>query len=115
MSVFNKRLKIFSGNANQSLAEEIADYLGLYVGASKVNRFADGEICVAIDESVRGVDVFIIQPTCPPVNENLMELLIMIKTAGKELALELEEKGIDITVAWSSSQPAASKPEFRPQ
>ncbi|NPV92638.1 MAG: ribose-phosphate pyrophosphokinase [Firmicutes bacterium] len=78
MSVFNKRLKIFSGNANQSLAEEIADYLGLYVGASKVNRFADGEICVAIDESVRGVDVFIIQPTCPPVNENLMELLIMI-------------------------------------
>ncbi len=52
MSVFNKRLKLFSGNANVSLAEEIADYLGLYVGAAKVSRFSDGEICVAIDESV---------------------------------------------------------------
>jgi len=83
MSVFNKRLKLFSGNANVSLAEEIADYLGLYVGAAKVSRFSDGEICVAIDESVRGVDVFIIQSTSPPVNEHLMELLIMMDAVSR--------------------------------
>jgi len=83
MSVFNKRLKLFSGNANIELAEEIADYLGLHLGASKVSRFSDGEICVAIDESVRGVDVFIIQPTCPPVNENIMELLIMMDAVNR--------------------------------
>lgn len=89
MSVFNKRLKIFSGNANPSLAEEIADYLGLYVAASKVNRFADGEVCVAIDESVRGVDVFIIQPTSPPVNEHLMELLIMMDAVHRASAFRI--------------------------
>lgn len=89
MSAFNKRLKIFSGNANLALAEEIASYLGLYVGAAKVNRFADGEICVAIDESVRGVDVFIIQPTCPPVNEHLMELLIMMDAVHRASAFRI--------------------------
>ncbi|QGU00541.1 Ribose-phosphate pyrophosphokinase [Candidatus Syntrophocurvum alkaliphilum] len=72
------RMKLFTGNANIELANEIAAYLGLPVGEAKVNRFSDGEISVAIDESVRGVDVFVVQPTCPPVNEHLMELLIMI-------------------------------------
>ena len=60
------------------LAAEIARYLGIPVGNAKVSRFSDGEISCAIDESVRGVDVFVVQPTCTPVNENLMELLIMI-------------------------------------
>lgn len=77
MSV-RKRLKIFTGNANPKLAEEIARYLGVSVGSAKVSRFSDGEIQVKINESVRGADVFVIQPTSSPVNENLMELLIMV-------------------------------------
>lgn len=72
------RMKLFTGNANPSLAREIAGYLGLPVGDAKVSRFSDGEISCAIDESVRGVDVFVVQPTCSPVNDNLMELLVMI-------------------------------------
>lgn len=74
----SNKLKIFSANANPKLAQEIAEYLGLSLGAAKVIRFSDGEVTMAIDESVRGADVFIIQPTCAPVNEHLMELLIMI-------------------------------------
>jgi len=76
--LYTKKLKIFTGNANPELAEEIAAYLGIELGKSKVSYFSDGEICVAIDESVRGADVFVIQPTCPPANQNVMELLIMI-------------------------------------
>lgn len=78
MPIFNRKLKIFSGNANLHLAEEIAEYLGVSVGEAKVSRFSDGEIHVKINESVRGADVFVIQPTCDPVNDNIMELLIMI-------------------------------------
>ncbi len=78
MPIFNRKLKIFSGNANFRLAGEIAEYLGVSVGESKVSRFSDGEIHVEIDESVRGADVFVVQPTCAPVNENIMELLIVI-------------------------------------
>ncbi|WP_258360699.1 ribose-phosphate diphosphokinase [Moorella sulfitireducens] len=78
METENARLKIFSGNANPELAREIGAYLGVPLGAAKVSRFSDGEISIAIDESVRGEDVFVIQPTCEPVNDNLMELLILI-------------------------------------
>ncbi|MHB8172423.1 MAG: ribose-phosphate diphosphokinase [Thermincolia bacterium] len=78
MSFENRRLKIFTCNANPSLTEEIAEYLGVSVGDSKVSRFSDGEIHVRINESVRGADVFVVQPTCAPINDNLMELLIMI-------------------------------------
>ncbi len=74
----SRKLKLFSANANFSLAEEIAEYLGVSVGLAKVKTFADGEIAIEIGESVRGADVFIVQPTCAPVNDNLMELLIMI-------------------------------------
>lgn len=70
-------IKIMGGNANLKLAAEIANYLGVPLLDSKVGRFADGEIQMRINELVRGSDVFIIQSTCPPVNENLMELLIM--------------------------------------
>ncbi len=70
-------LKLFTGNANPVLAQEIAEYLGVKLGAAKVKHFSDGEISVIIDESVRGSDAYIIQPTCGPVNDNLMELLIM--------------------------------------
>jgi len=82
----NTKLKIFSGNANQELAEEIAEYAGVDMGISKVKRFADGEIAVEIGESVRGADVFIVQPTCAPVNDHLMELLIMIDAARRASA-----------------------------
>jgi len=73
-----EKLKVFTCNANEKLAQEIADYLGIALGKSSVKHFSDGEISITIDESVRGCDVFIVQPTCAPVNDNLMELLIMI-------------------------------------
>jgi len=71
-------VKIFSGTANPELAREVADYLEIGLGQLKIAPFSDGEIYVQIQESVRGVDCFVVQPTCTPVNENLMELLIMI-------------------------------------
>ena len=72
-----KKLKIFTGNANPALAKEICDYLGLPLGEAFVGRFNNGEVQIMIDESVRGKDVFIIQPTRYPVNDNLMELMVM--------------------------------------
>jgi len=74
----DRRLKIVAGNANKDLAKEIADHLGIPLALGKVIRFSDGEVHVRIDESVRGADVFVVQPTCAPVNEHLMELLIII-------------------------------------
>ena len=74
----NHKLKVFACNANRKLGEEIAEYLGVTLGVAKVKRFADGEIAIEISESVRDADAFIVQPTCAPVNDNLMELLIMI-------------------------------------
>jgi ribose-phosphate pyrophosphokinase len=71
-------LKLFSGNANRALAEEIAKYLRIPLGDADVSRFSDGEVFVQVNENVRGTDVFVIQPTCPPVNDSLMELLIII-------------------------------------
>jgi ribose-phosphate pyrophosphokinase len=71
-------LKIFTGNANRALAEEIAQYLHVPLGNAEVSRFSDGEVFVQINENVRGTDVFVVQPTCPPVNDSLMELLIML-------------------------------------
>jgi ribose-phosphate pyrophosphokinase len=72
------RLKVFCGSANLDLAREIAGFIGVPLGAEKVSRFSDGEIEIAIRESVRGADVFIIQPMAAPINENIMELLILI-------------------------------------
>src|SRR5215472_4147582 len=71
-------LKIFTGNAHPDLATEIARVLGMKVGEADVGRFPDGEVRVQIMENVRGADVFVIQPTCRPVNDNLVELLIML-------------------------------------
>ncbi|HEY6290955.1 MAG TPA: ribose-phosphate pyrophosphokinase [Terriglobia bacterium] len=72
------KLKIFSGNAHPELAREIAQCLATKVGAADVGRFPDGEVRVQISENVRGTDVFVIQPTCRPVNDSLVELLIML-------------------------------------
>lgn len=71
-------LKIFSGTANRPLAQEVSDFVGVPLGKNNIERFSDGETGVTIDESVRGADVFVIQPLCYPVNEHLMELLIFI-------------------------------------
>ena len=76
--MIGRELKLISGNANKELANEIAGALGVELCPTAVDRFNDGEIRVRIRETVRGADVFVIQPTCPPVNENLMELLIII-------------------------------------
>lgn len=72
------RLKLFSGNANIELAKEICAFLCVPLCEAEIKRFSDGEINVEIRENVRGVDVFVVQPTCPPVNDNLMELLILM-------------------------------------
>jgi len=79
-------LKIFSGNGNMALGLEIARNLDLNLGKATVGRFADGEIKVAIHENVRGKDCYVIQPTCPPVNDNLMELLLMVSTLSRASA-----------------------------
>jgi ribose-phosphate pyrophosphokinase len=71
-------IKIFTGNSNRALAEKVCDYLSIPLGNATVARFPDGEIDVKVDEDVRGADIFIIQPTCPPVNDSLAELLILI-------------------------------------
>ena len=71
-------IKIFSGNANPGLAEKVCRYVGIPLSRAQVKTFSDGETAVEIDESVRGLDTFVVQSTCPPVNNNLMELLIMI-------------------------------------
>ena len=72
------KLKVFSGTANQPLADEVCEFLGLARGQAFLTRFKDGEHYVQIQENVRGADVFVIQPTCYPVDEHIMELLLMI-------------------------------------
>lgn len=72
------QFKIFTGNTNRNLTKNVCDLLGVQMGESQVNTFSDGEIQVEIKESVRGKDVFLIQSTCPPVNQNYMELFIML-------------------------------------
>jgi len=82
-----KNLRIFSGRANVPLAEEIADQLGVPLGQISISAFADGEIGIQVNENVRGKEVYIIQPTCPPgVNDNLMELILMISTMRRASA-----------------------------
>ncbi len=71
-------IKVFSGNANPVLAKEICEHLGITLSKVEVRNFSDGEIFIEIGENVRGTDAFVIQPTCPPVNDHLMELVIMV-------------------------------------
>jgi ribose-phosphate pyrophosphokinase len=79
-------MKVFSGRAHPALANRICEYLDLPLGRAVMGNFPDGEISCKIDEDVRGRDVFIVQPTCPPVNDNLMELLIMIESVKRASA-----------------------------
>jgi len=85
----NNRLRLFSGSANVSLAQEIASYLGLDLGPMVRKQFADGELYVQIQESIRGCDVYLIQPTCNPVNDHLMELLIMVDACRRASARQI--------------------------
>lgn len=85
----NNRLKLFSGSANVELAREVARYLGLDLGPMVRKRFADGELYIQIQESIRGCDVYLIQPTCHPVNDHLMELLIMIDACRRASARQI--------------------------
>ena len=82
-------MRIFSGNANRLLAERLAGYLGQPLGEVSISRFPDGEVFVKIIDNIRGRDVFIVQPTCYPPNENLMELLIMIDAAKRASAARI--------------------------
>lgn len=82
----NTKLKIFSLNSNESLARELAEEVGVPLGKISVTRFSDGEVRINIEESIRGCDVFIIQSTSAPVNENLMELLIMVDAVKRASA-----------------------------
>ncbi len=83
------RLRLFAGSANIPLAEEVTRYLGIDLGPMVRKRFADGELYVQIQESIRGCDVYLLQPTCHPVNDNLMELLIMIDACRRASARQI--------------------------
>ncbi|HEY9812926.1 MAG TPA: ribose-phosphate pyrophosphokinase [Candidatus Sericytochromatia bacterium] len=87
--VDSNRLRLFSGSANLQLSQEIARYLGMDLGPMLRKRFADGELYIQIQESIRGCDVYLIQPTCQPVNDHLMELLIMIDACRRASARQI--------------------------
>src|ERR1043165_2061561 len=82
-------MAVFTGNANQPLAQEIARHLTVPLGRADVNRFSDGEITVELMENVRGRDVFIVQPTCPPANDHIMELLVMVDACRRASAARI--------------------------
>ena len=88
-AVDSSRLRLFCGNSNPALAQEIAAYLGIPVGPRVSKRFADGELYIQIQESIRGCDVFLVQPTCAPVNDHLMELLIMVDACRRASARQI--------------------------
>jgi ribose-phosphate pyrophosphokinase len=86
MFALQPEMKVFSGSANRELAERICRYLGVPLGQATISSFPDSETYVRIEENIRGRDVFIIQPTCPPTNQHLMELLIMVDAARRASA-----------------------------
>ena len=85
----DSRLKIFSGNSNRALAEEICRSIGEPLGEATVTSFPDGETFVQINENIRGCDVYVIQPTCAPANDRIMELLIMIDALRRASAARI--------------------------
>ena len=89
MAETESRMMVFSGNANLQLAQDVVTYLKLPLGKAVVDRFSDGEIMVEIMENVRGKDVFLLQPTCEPTNDNLMELLVMVDALKRSSAARI--------------------------
>jgi len=85
----NPEMKIFTGNAHPALARDICTFLGVELGDATVSSFPDGETFVKINDNIRGRDVFLIQPTCPPTNQNLMELLILVDAARRASAARI--------------------------
>jgi phosphoribosylpyrophosphate synthetase len=85
----HEHLTILSGRANPDLSREIAAYLGIGLGHIEVGNFPDGEISVKLNQNIRGCDVFLVQPTCPPVNENLVELLVLIDACRRASAARI--------------------------
>ena len=89
MSFAHPELKVFSGSANRDLAQKISEFIGVPLGKATISSFPDGETYIKIDENIRGRDVFIVQPTCPPTNQHLMELLIMVDAARRASAYRI--------------------------
>src|ERR671934_427337 len=89
MFALQPEMKVFSGSANRELAERICKYVGVPLGQATISSFPDGETYVKIEENIRGHDVFIVQPTSPPTNQNLMELLIMVDAARRASAARI--------------------------
>ena len=87
--IHGKKIKLFSLNSNKELADEIAEHLGIELSACSVSKFADGEVNISIEETVRGYTVFVVQPTNNPVNENYMELLVMLDALKRASAKEI--------------------------
>src|SRR5947207_11395666 len=85
----SRELRVFTGNAHPALGESICRFLGVSVGKAHLARFSDGEIWFQIQDNVRGADVFVVQPTSSPVNENLMELLVMLDAFKRSSASRL--------------------------
>ncbi len=89
MFAVQPELKVFSGSANRELAQQICAVIGVPLGQATISSFPDGETYIKIDENIRGRDVFIVQPTCPPTNQHLMELLIMVDAARRASAYRI--------------------------
>src|SRR3984957_18070469 len=89
MFALQPEMKVFTGTANPVLAQQICKYIGTPLGKATISSFPDGETFVKIEENVRGRDVFLVQPTCPPTNQNLMELLIMVDAARRASAARI--------------------------
>ena len=97
---------LFTGNANPALAQDIATHLGIGLGKAKVGRFSDGEVDVEIEQNVRARDIFVVQPTCAPTNENLMELCIMVD-ALKRASAAPDHRGDPVLRLCPPGPPAA--------
>src|SRR5881628_1645289 len=89
MAIGFGELKVFSGSAHPELAREIAAFLGIKVGQARLRRFPDSEVSFQIDENIRGTDVFVVQPTCSPVDQHIMEMLVMIDAFRRSSAARI--------------------------
>src|SRR5260370_29799656 len=106
------KFKVFCGTANQSLADEVCAFLGMTRGQALVTRFADGEAYVQIQENVRGADVFVMQPTCRPVDQHLMELLLMMDALKRASARRITAVVPEYGYAGPGREDKARGPDF---
>ena len=109
-SIQDAGLKIFGGSASRDLAKSVADCLGVKAGTAKIDRFPDGETLIKLEDDVRGRDCFVVQSTCPPVNENLMELLIFI-----DCLLRASARRITAVIPYSGMPARTARPRAAPR